>query len=299
MKLMITGFFDYKKTLDQSIETIKRNQLSTLALRSYEGRSLIEMNDQDVRNLLAKLKYDKIELSIIDTMIKPYPIESKKQHQEALDQFKYMVKLSSKLKVDYLLFELPIFHDCIEEFGTIKKILEPYIEQAVINGKTIVIKPSLNYKTNVYGYLFKKLKSKNLMMAFNPAMMMQNGESVTTSYRLLKKDIIAFIAQDKDHQNQPQLLGYGKTDMLNIFKRLIRDHFNGFVIADHDFKEEDLLFETEKLGFFKRVLGQEKKRKEEYLQTLQKRIFPNDPNKKITLDDIVDNQIKVLRVVFK
>lgn len=299
MKLTITGFFDYKKTLDQSIETTKKNQLSTLALRQYEGRSLIEMNDQDIKNLLTKLKSDKIELSMLDTMIEPYPIESKKKHQEALDQFRYMVKLSSKLKVDYLLFELPIFHDCIEEFSAIKKILEPYIEQAIINGKTIIVKPSLTYKTNVYAYLFKKLKTKNLMMAFDPSIMMQNGESVTTSYRLLKKDIIAFIAKDKDHQHQPQLLGYGKTEMLNIFKRLIRDHFDGFVLADHDFKEEDLLFEPEKIGFFKRLIGKEKKRKEEYIQTLQKRIFPNEPNKLVTLDDILDNQIKVLRVVFK
>ena len=122
-----------------------------------------------------------------------------------------MVKLSSKLKVDYLLFELPIFHDCIEEFSAIKKILEPYIEQAIINGENHHYKTyHLSYKTNVYAYLFKKLKTKNLMMAFDPSMMIQNGESVTTSYRLLKKDIIAFIVKDKDHQHQPQLLGYGK-----------------------------------------------------------------------------------------
>ena len=119
MKLTITGFFDYKKTLDQSIETLKRNQLSTLALRQYGNKPLIEMNDQDIRDLLTKLKTEKIELSMIDTMIKAYPIESKKQHHEAIDQFKYMVKLSSKLKVDYLLFELPVFHDCIKEFEDI------------------------------------------------------------------------------------------------------------------------------------------------------------------------------------
>ena len=86
MKLTITGFFDYKKTLDQSIETLKnkKNQLSTLALRQYEGRSLIEMNDQDIKNLLTKLKSDKIELSMLDTMIEPYPIESKKSIKKHL-----------------------------------------------------------------------------------------------------------------------------------------------------------------------------------------------------------------------
>ena len=64
------------------------------------------------------------------------------------------------------------------------------------------------------------------------------------------------------------------------------------LLADHDFKEEDLLFEPEKIGFFKRLIGKEKSVREEYIQTLQKRIFPNEPNKLVTLDDILDNQIQ-------
>ncbi len=299
MKLTMTGFFDEKKSLKDTIEILKRNQLTAIALRTYEGRPLIEMNDQDIHDLQSKLKQEKIEISVIDTMIEPYPIESKKKHTEALDQFKYMIKFSTKLKVDYLLFELPIFHDCIKEIKDIEKILEPFIEQALINRKTIIIKPSLNYKSNVYAYIFKKLKTDALKIAFDPVMMMRNGESSTTSYRLLKKYMLVFFAKDQDLNGEPQLLGYGKTDMLNLFKRLIRDRFDGIVIADHDFTENHLIFEPEKLGFFKRILGKEKKRKETYIQTLQKRLYPNEPDKKITIDDITDNQIKVLRVVFK
>lgn len=299
MKLTMTGFFDYKNSIDHAIEAVKRNQLSFLAIRQYQGRPIIEMNDSDIKDVQSKLKNDKIELVLMDTMIKPYPIESKKNHQEALDQFKYMIKLSSKFKVDHLLLELPIFHDCIEEFEDIKKVMEPFIEQALINRKIIVIKPSLNYKTNVYAYLFKKLKTDALGIAFDPTMIMLNGESSTTAYRLLKKHIVVLIAKDCDQHGYPQLLGYGKTDMLNLFKRLIRDRFDGIVLTDHDFKEDDLVFEPEKIPFFKRILGQEKKRKESYIQTLQTRIFPDNPTQTVTLDDILDNQIKILRVVFK
>lgn len=299
MKLTLTGFFDEYKSLSKSIDVLKRNQLSTLAVKTYNGRPLIELNDQDIFNLQSELKQNKIEISMIDTMIKPYPIESKKQHNEALDQFKYMIKLSSKLRVDELLLELPIFHDCIKEFKDIEKTLEPFIEQALINDKTIVILPSKNYQSNVYAYLLKKLKTDALKMAFDPVIIMNNRESATTSYRLLKKHILVFIARDEDLDGKPELLGYGKTDMLNIFKKLIRDRFNGYVIADHGFKEEDLIFDPDKIGFFKRIFGKEKKRMDAYIQTLQKRLYPDEPERQITLDDITDNQIKVLRIVFK
>ncbi|MDY0338590.1 MAG: hypothetical protein WC134_02780 [Acholeplasmataceae bacterium] len=299
MKLTITGYFDLNPSLDDTIEILKRNQLSHVILRAYNHRPLLEMNDQDIRELQSKLKNKKIEIAMLDTMIEPYPIESKKKQKEALDEFIYFIKLSSKLKVDYLLMELPVFHDCIKEIKSIEKVLEPFIEQALINRKTIVIKPSKDYRANVYAYLIKKMKTEALKLAFNPVMVMNQNESETTAYRLLKKHMVVFMAKDQDRINEPQLLGYGKTDMLNLFKRLIRDRYNGFVFADHDFSEKDLVFDPEKIGFFKRIFGKEKKRKEAYLQTLQKRLFPNEPDKKISIDDITDNQINVLKVVFK
>ncbi len=299
MKATITGFFDRAQDLERTIEIVKENKLTHIALRRFKGRSLIEMSDAEIKELQAKLRSERIDISIIDTAIKPYDVTSKSRHAEALDAFKYMIKLSTKLKVDYLFLELPQFHDVIEAYPDIERCLIPFVEQALINRKRIVINPTPTYNTNVYAYILKKMKTDALMVAYDPVLILQNGESTTTSYRLLKKYIAVFIAKDAHQDGTPELLGYGQTDMLNIFKRFIRDRYQGFVFADHDFTENFLVYQPHKVSFFKRVLGHEKKRIETNLQTLQKRLFPEDPQHPVTLDDILDNQIKVLRVVFK
>lgn len=297
MKQTITGFFS--QDLDQAIEVAKRNNLRAICLASYQNKPIIEMSDADVRDLLTKLKKEKLDIALIDAGIKPYRVDQRNAHLEALDEFKYIIKLSQKLKVDYIAIDLPIFHDVMEAFVDIKACLDPFIEQALMNHKTIILKPSKAYNSNVYAYLFKKLPSDALKIAYDPVVIVNNGESTTTSYRLLKKNIGVFIARDQTLDGKPELLGYGHTDMLNVFKRLIRDKFQGIIIADHDFTVTDFNYQPEKVNFFKRILGREKKRLDTYVQTLQKRLFPDEPHRLVTLDDIQDNQIKVLRVVFK
>lgn len=116
MKLTITGYFDSNLELKSQIEVAKRNHLDTIALRAYAGHPLLEIKDAEIKTVLTTLKQEKLEIGFIDSNIKPYPMNSAFKHKDALEAFKHIIKLSNKLKTDYILLEIPQFHDVIEDF---------------------------------------------------------------------------------------------------------------------------------------------------------------------------------------
>jgi len=301
MKPNITGFFDYDGTasFQQQIAIAQKNHLEYICLRRYNNQPIIELSESDLKKIMIELKTAKLKIAIIDTGIQPYDIYNDKKHAESLDEFKYMIKIADKLKVSHLFFRLPLFNDVIEEYENIFKRIEPYVDIAMKNNKKIILLPVNGYKANTYAYLFKKIKSNVLSIAFDPVGIMMNNESTTTAYRLLRDSIGAFFAVDSDHQNVPKLLGYGKTDIITIFKKLLRDRYSGFLMIDNRFHQTIFNEEPKKVGFFKKIFANDKKKKENEMTDLSKKIFPNEETKNVTIDDILENQIKVLRIIFK
>ncbi|MFH2117744.1 MAG: TIM barrel protein [Bacillota bacterium] len=301
MKTTITGFLDLegKATIEQQIECITKHELSSICLRKYNQNPLIGMSEGEIKNLISLLKDAKLKISILDTGIVPYSINDDRKHSVAFDEFKYMIKLADRLKVQYLYYRLPIFDDVIEEYENIAKRLEPFVDAAMKSSKKIILLPNNNYKSNVYAYIMKKLKSNVISIAFDPVYIMMNNESTTTAYRLLKKSIGSFSATDADHQNMPKLIGYGKTDIVSLFKKLLRDHYDGFLLIDNRFQEEVFEIETQKTGFFAKLFKTKEKKKETMLADLSSKIFPNEETKNVTYNDILANQIKVLKIIFK
>ncbi len=300
MKTIITGFFDQKDHQFESIlQEMERLQVQHLFLRSYQGKPLLEITESEIKDILNLTKVAKIKVDAIHTMIKPYDIHAKQKHDDAIDEFKFMIKLSDKLKVQNLMLELPVFQSVIEEYEIIAQRLEDYVDLAAKNNKKIMLVPATKHKANTYAYIIKKMKTNLLSVVFDPVYFMMNNESTTTSYRLLKGNISAIMAVDADHQGEPQLLGYGKTDILNIFKKLLRDGYKGYIMMDHHFHETIFKPEIKKKGFFSKIFSNEEKKKEKALMILSKRIFPNEETKNVTLDDILENQIKVVMMIFK
>ncbi|MBN2300620.1 MAG: TIM barrel protein [Acholeplasmataceae bacterium] len=301
MRPILTGFLDLenKASFQEQIDSALKHHISTICLRSYNQNPLIEISDSDIKKILQILKESKIKIIALDTKIKSYDINDDHKHIEALDEFKYMIKLADRLKVQNLYLNLPKFNDVIEEYENIEKRLSPFIEAAMKSNKKIILLPVNNYKINVYAYLIKKIKSNIISVLFDPVSIMMNNESTTTAYRLLKKKIGAFAAIDANHQNVPQLIGYGKTDVLALFKKLIRDRYDGLLLIDNRFNDQVFNLELKKAGLFSKLFKVREKQKKSMISDLSKKIFPNEETKNVTYDDILDNQIKVLRIIFK
>ncbi|MBE0700920.1 MAG: hypothetical protein IH571_04465 [Acholeplasmataceae bacterium] len=301
MKPTITGFFDQngKKSFEEQIELVKKHQIDVLCLRYYNGEKLIELSESNMKKMILLLKSERIKVGIIDPLIKSYDLYDDRKHNSAVDEFKYMIRMADKLKASHLYLRLPIINDVIREYPEIEKRLETYFDFAAKNNKKIILLPELNQKANIYAYIIKKLKVNHVTVAFDPVYFMMNNESTTTVYRLLKNNIGAVRTIDADQHGSPKLIGYGKTDSISILKRLIRDRYQNFLLIDNHFHEEIFNESTKKQGFFKKLFSSEKKKKATIKQDLTRKIFPNEETKNATEDDILENQIKVLKVIFK
>lgn len=301
MKQTITGFLDQegKLNFNEQLELANKHNLDQISLRYYNQKPLIEISDKEIKEMQSLLKEHKLKVAIIDTLIKPYDVNSDAKYKAAFDEFKYMIKLADKFKTNYLILRLPIFNDVIKELDIIKSRMHAFIDFAYKKGKKVLLMPDQGYKANTYAYLLKKLKSNNVSILFDPIYFMDIQESTTTSYRLLKKNIEAFSCHDQDHQGTPKLIGYGKTDIISLFKKLIRDRFSGFLLIDNEFYKAVFEEPVQKEGFFKKIFSKTKKKKEAQKDELSKRIFPNEETKNVTYDDILENQVKVLHIIFK
>ncbi|TNF08631.1 MAG: hypothetical protein EP317_02740 [Bacillota bacterium] len=301
MKPILTGFFDHHQqiTFEEMIAFTDRYELDQICIRHYNKKPMIEVSEADIKQMLLSLKTAKNKIAIIDTGIKPFDIHQEGKFQEAFDEFKYLLKVAEKLKVSHIMLELPIFTDVIQEFELIKTRLEPFVETAIKSGRKIIIKPSREYKANVYQYIFKKFKTSHLGVLFDPVFFMMHNESTTTAYRILKGNIYAFAFHDANHQGVEALVGYGKADVVAICKKLLRDRYDGFILMDNQFKPQSFELTETKKGFFQKLFSNDKKKKEQYISELSKKIFPNEETKNVTYDDILENQIRLVKTIFK
>jgi sugar phosphate isomerase/epimerase len=302
MKTLITGFFDFNqtRTFQEQIETAKKHNLDTICLRAFDKKKLFEISDQNLNDLIKSLKLNKMKVAIIDPQLSSYHLYNDYENQVALDQFRFIVNLADKVKATHLYLELPMIEDVIREFETIQKRLTPFIEIAQKSKKQLILKPNHNQKMATYVFLLNKMKYKELSVLFDPVYLLKNNEPTTTSYRLLKGKIGALRAIDCDKDFNPTLLGYGKTDILSIFKKLKRDNYKGIALIDNHFHEHVFEESDQKENLFSKLFKSRKRKKENTLTSLSLKLFPNEEIKDVTEDDILANQINFLRkYIFK
>jgi sugar phosphate isomerase/epimerase len=301
MKTTITGFFDAEghSTFEDQMLFAQRHGIDTICLRTYNGQPLIEVSDNDLKKIANDLKLNKMKIGILDSNIQSFQISDTRKQTDALDEFKYMIKLADRLKISHVLFRLPKFDDVINQYEDIEKVLTPFFEFAYKNGKKIILIPVHGYRASTYAYLIKKMKTNHVSVLFDPVTIMSNGESTTTSYRSLRTSVGAFMCIDADHDLKPKLIGHGKTNVLDIIKKLNRDRFDGFLIMDNKVYQTHFPETPAKEGFFKKLFGQTEKKKESARSALSKIIFPNEETKNVTYDDIIDNQIKLIQNLMK
>ena len=300
MKAVITGFFtEQKKPFESHIDYLQSLNIQTLCLDHYQGKKLIELTDHEIKDILLLLKNKKVKIELIDSGIKPFDMYVQKQYDDAIDEFKYMLRIAEKLKANTLLLELPKINDALQEFEMIKNRMEPFFDAAQKASKKILLKITPGYKTGTYALIFKKMKLNHVSVLFDPVQIMHNNDSTTTAYRYLRGHIGAIKAVDETHQGIPMLMGYGKSDVITIFNKLIRDKFSGLILMDNRFNESLFKEDTKKKGFFSKIFSNEDKKKQKALADLSKKVFPNEETKNVTYDDILLNQIKVIEVIFK
>lgn len=297
--MKITSFFDFKgRDLNSQITIAKELGLDTLLLRYVDTQLINDLTKDDIIKINGALRREKMLLAAIDPLIKSYNLYEIEDYHIIAKQYEKAILQAKALKTNNVYFRLPAINDIINEFETVERQLTPIIEFANKNNITLLIKQG-ETKTNVITYIIKYYKSKRLSVIFNPKELSNNKESITASYRILKKYTDFFTANDVDKKNNPVLLGYGRLKILDLFKRLKRDKYKGFIILDDSFKDFFIEEPVEKVSFFRKIFKPKNKENNSYLQSYASKIFPDEKERKVELKDILVNQIDVLNIIFK
>lgn len=300
MRAKLTAYFDHdgKLPLTDRIALAKHHGINAIGLRSYQDRPLIEMSDRDAKDVYQLFRQVDMNLSFLDAGIGNYDLNSDAQFKDQLEAFKFLIELSDRLKTNILCLRLPRFTKVIDEYENIATRLTPFIEAAGKRRKRIWLIMSNDYKANTYAYILKKIKAQHVDILFDPVYFLNLHQSTTTAYRLLKKYIGAFCCHDQDQHGSPRLLGYGKTDVINLFKKLTRDRYHGYLMVDNRFYQQIFSETKTKKGFF--GFGQKKaqKQKDALQKELSHVLFPNEQTRICTYDDVLANQIRLVKVLF-
>lgn len=297
--MKITSFFDFKgKELNTQIEIAKELQLDTILLRYVDAKQINDLTKEDILKVNGTLRSQKVNIAAIDPLIMSYDLYNLEAYHLMFKQYEKAMLQAKALKVSNMYFRLPIVNDIINEFETVERQITPIIDLAVKHNINLLIAQGKN-QTNVITYIIKYYKNKRLSIIFNPKELSKNKESITASYRLLKKYITFFTANDIDKKNNPVLLGYGRLKIIDLFKKLKRDKYKDYIILDDAFKDFFIDKPIEKVSIFKRLFKSKNKETNDYLASYASKIFPDEKDRKVDLKDILNNQIEVLNIIFK
>lgn len=297
--MKITSFLDFKnKTLESQVELAKKFNITDILLRYIDDKKILDLTDDDIVRVNGILRREKLIISAVDPLIQSYDLYNIEAYQANFSKYEDAILKAKALKSSNVILRLPVVSDIINEFETLDRQLKPIIELAHKNSINIIIEQG-STKTSVITYVLKYYKKRRITVIFNPKQLANNKESITASYRLLRKDIAFLVANDIDKKDNPALIGYGRLKILDLFKRFIRDKYNGYLILDDSFKMYFIDSPTKKESFFKRMFSNTAKQDAKQLLKLQNKILPDEDELVLSIEDIYFNQVDVLNIIFK
>lgn len=296
--MSIIGYCDFNgKQLNNQIETANILKINELILRYVDDLNIIDLDDNLIKTINKSLKDSKKTIYALDPQISNYDLYDIDTYEEVLSMYEEIFVIANKVKVNNVIFRLPIIKDILDEFKSVQKQIDRLIETAKKYRVTLLIKQS-EEKTNTLVYILKKYKRRDLSLIFDPSQTLINGESPIVAYRLLKEFFDIMIASDIDKKNNPELLGYGRVKVIDLFKRMTRDIYKGQFIIDNRFASFIEVKEEKKVPWYKKPFVKSNNI-DSYLRGYSFRIFPKEEQRDVSIFDIYENQMNVLKVTFK
>lgn len=233
------------------------------------------------KDIQTQLKINWIELEIHPKMIEDFDMQ-------VLD-----LLLSQNSKQDVKIFMIRFQSIDILQHEHMIKYVDQIAKKLHKYKIQLWIYPKEDQSYKLFVPLFQKIKSQQISLVFNPSYVYLNRASVISSYKIFKKYIGCVVAEDVISKGYPELIGYGKASLIELFKYMIKSNYQGDLMLDIKFDTYLEKLKKNQQGFFKIL---HKKDIDAY-QLLKKRL-KIDEKKDVQLIDIFDNQYEVLSIVF-
>ena len=303
--MKISAFLDMlSPTIEEQFEYAKKMKLGYISLRSVNGKKLYQLGDYDIETVNNLQRDYKIKVIELDASIEPYDCYDDLAHNEAIAKVIKVSNVANKIGVLNIVITLPTFrHLSVPDHNQVIKRIKDYSKVTDKAKRRLLLIRSEEEMGGSFTIIANGAKSKYVGVIFSPEATYKSKDSITTSYRVLKSQICALRVSDFVGKN-PQLLGYGEAEILELFKRVKQDGIDEYLTLDVDFGKlvadiNKITVPQEKKGikkFFGGFVNNEKKSKEYLL--FKKRLMV-DESDEISHFQIIENQIQVLNKLFR
>lgn len=297
--MKIISYLDYgTKDTKEDINSFLKLNIDECIISKFNGVLINKLTKQEVTSLSLLIKQNKIKVYALELEKIDFDIY-KDDFNLLLEKFQIMVDYAKIVNTRQIILTLPYIEDILNDFSLIEEDLKKLLDLAKINKITIKFKQGLNKNATVV-YLLKNLKYKEMELLFTPAQIYLNKESVIVANRLYKHYLNNILIQDLDSVGNPELIGYGKVGLIDLFRRMSRDRFKGDLILDPSFiiysDESKVKLETKKVSLVKKIFTR-KPKTINYLVGFGERIFPGE-DRIPTIIEIYESQIKAIKKIF-
>ncbi len=246
----LTGFFDQNsKSIDTQLELFKQLDIKSLSFRYFNEQTLLHIDGSILKELPLRLKKDKLTIQIIDAMYYYHLLSIQKNELTLLFQN------AEALGTKYLILSLPLIDSFDLQHDILVEHLKYILDETKKKHFEVVFKMHRGFAVGQLAYLVNEVK--NIKFVLDAPLIHILGSSVTTTYRILKNNTSIITIYDIDKDNQPYLLGFGSSGIIDVLKKAHRDKFKGLYLMDNNLidyiqNRKDVYEQKRFLGLFSR-----------------------------------------------
>ncbi len=291
MKLELLAYLDYEKaSLEEQIDLALKLNIKSFLFREINGQNIVEMSEEVFQQTLLEFNKKKIKVAAVDPLIPSYDLyqpDAKKQFDASLE---LAIKRAKSLKAEYIYYVIPKFIDVTTDTDIILTHIKEHLSLIKKAKLDVLIKPASNHKANTYRFILNALKDDHIKINYDPVYFHLNKESNVTAYRLLREFIGIFVAADMDQMGIPRLVGLGKLEMTQMFKKLFKNKYNGYVVLDS--KLPEVIQKASTYRWHQTLFSRRKK--------LERKIFNDfiERSDGYSIYEVIHYQMVILNVIF-
>ncbi|MDR2867546.1 MAG: hypothetical protein LBV55_02670 [Acholeplasmatales bacterium] len=261
----------------------------TKSLSFFQGTDLKDLYFESLPNdeQLALFKDNKFKikyLAIKDT----YQLSTNAPDYEIL--IKNYLNFCQKNNIANLIIPMFDYADFLQDLPQITQLLNNLYLLEKKTKINLIIKPNFQNDLNIFHTLTNSVKTLKLFYSLEE--MYLHNQSIVTNYRLLKNYLAIIEINDLNEKNTPELLGYGALEIIEFFKKLNRDKYEGDILYTCNIY--DLYKNSRKTNKFMAFFHPKRVR---LRSSLQDKLDLN--NQDYAFDDLFLNQIKILKIMVK
>lgn len=284
----LSSYFDYYDwDLNKQITLFKFHELDYFILRKISNTSFLNFHNKE--EVLQKLR--RIKVGLFDPLLKPIHTDD----AQSVKDLEEASEFARKLKTKNIIIKIKHFD---KDSVTVSELNNYFKEIFKVTKRlNLIIKVDNINDIYIYNMIANELKLRRVTLIYNPALIYQKDYSPVTAYRLFKAKTGLVEVADISDEMVAMPLGFGVLDLIELFKKMFRDKYRGLVALNSNLDETFKYFGVEESQVDRKHKRANTKK---YLEVITRLGYiSHETKEEIPFEEVLEHQIKLLRIVFK